>query len=788
MKEKFEDRYEIVETIAGSGALVHKALDKTFDRVVAIKTPDDQTLANEHRLAQFIEEANLLAKFDHPNIVTAYNFHEIGEFDDKCYLVCPWMESSLENILNNEDLNGVAVLDILLKVLEGVRVLHNEGIIHRDLKPANILLSQDRQQVKIGDLGIASSFDSNQTLNLNALTPKYHAPEVLSQNDKINRRADVYSLGIMAYEMLLGQQRFKDAFPEIYQNQDAVLGTSMRWMNWHQDEFRKAKSLGDIAGEVKPELAVIVEKMMSKDPSVRYGDVDSIIADLKEHVGGNTMSLPYAPIGSDKKLTKEPIFRRKSFYVFVVLFLLLFVSAAYFLFIKKSPLELRSLEEEAAMNIMRQRAVSFQLDLDGASVQYPLAEVDREEGYAAKQKRDFKLTTQEFINAKTLFEESITSDLDRKANQVESVRREASSVGAGEYESFNQGGTSLTAAKDAITAFNYEQASVDLALALARFREALSLGLIKEIETLIVTVKEYGVAADEPLLVSGLEYKQSGEDAMLVEDFAKSVDDLTASRAAILELIDISKRPRLAKIGSTKEQMDEAFQMCSNYADNCKREWYSSEVYQEILLKPFKLDLHEVTVEEFLGFVIATNFQTDAEQMGYSTRVIEGSAVRVNGLTWSTNFEEVDAPANYSSLPVVNVSYNDATKYCDYVGKRLPTAAEWEFVARSNQQSRMFPWGDSWLEDHASWYGSENKGLVEASKYSQGSTEQGHTHLSGNVWEWTSTKYDDGFLLKGGSWAEQNPANLRSTAAIAAQPKESSDDYGFRCANSTETW
>ena len=80
------------------------------------------------------------------------------------------------------------------------------------------------------------------------------------------------------------------------------------------------------------------------------------------------------------------------------------------------------------------------------------------------------------------------------------------------------------------------------------------------------------------------------------------------------------------------------------------------------------------------------------------------------------------------------------------------------------------------------------KGLVAASKQEKGATDQGHTHLSGNVWEWTSTNYDGGYLLKGGSWAEQNPANLRSAAAIAAGATESSDDYGFRCASSSTIW
>ena len=789
MKEKFEDRYETIETIAGSGAIVYKALDKSFDRIVAVKTPDDKSLANERRLSQFIEEANLLAKFDHPNIITAYNFHEIGEFDQKCYLVCPWIESSLDDVITKENLSSAAVFDIFFKVLEGVRALHNEGIIHRDLKPENILLSQDRQQVKIADLGIASSLDNNQTLDPSALSPKYQAPEVLDQNKKINRRTDIYSLGMMAYEMLLGQQRFEAAFPEIYQNQDAVLGTSMRWMNWHKDDSRKATPLKDLVAEIAPELSAIIERMMSKDTGIRYGDVDSVTADLKEHLGNNTMSLPYATISSKDALPKPPLLRRKSFYISAILSLLLLFVLIYFLFVKKGPLELRALDEEVIMNALRARAISFQLDVEGASEQYPPAEVDRAEGYAAKKKRDFKLTADEFISAKNQFQESITTYLDRRINQVESISREASSVGASDYESFALGGISLSAAKESIEKLSYRQSGLDLDLALSHFREALSLGLLKEIEALIVKVSEYGIKPDNALFISAIEKKRLGEEAIEAKTFDISVKNLTLSRETLLQLVDLSERPRLAKVGSTTAQIDQALQLCSKYADNCQRDWYSSEVYQEILLKPFELDLHEVTIKQYLDFVVATGYQTDAERLGYSNRVVLGKSARVSGLDWSTNFEEEGVPANYSSLPVVNVSYNDAVKYCAHVGRRLPTAAEWEYVARThNEEFRVYPWGDSWLDNHAIWFGSEDQGRVEAGKQPKGATEQGHTHLSGNVWEWTSTKYADGFLLKGGSWAENNPANLRSAAAIAASPEESSDDYGFRCAISKDIW
>lgn len=788
MKENFEDRYEIIETIAGAGSIVYKALDKSFDRIVAIKTLDDRALASPVKVERFVKEGHLLAKFDHPNIITAYHFHEIDEFDHRCYLVCPWLESSLDLILDKENLSTAAVCDIFMKVLEGVRALHNEGIVHRDLKPGNIFLSRDRQQVKIGDLGIASNIENDQTLDPESLTPKYHAPEVLDESQKIGRRADVYSLGMIFYEMLLGRQRFESAFPEVYQDQDLAAGTNMRWMNWHQDEDRQAKPLDEIAGEIAPRISEIVQKMLNKSVAQRYGDVDSVINDLREHLGAGVSSLPYAAIDSVTELPKVPFHKRKIFYVLMVVLSLLLIFFVYVVFIKKSPAELRALDAEAAMNKVRETAISFGLDEEGYSEKFVVAEVDRGEGYTAKKSRKYKLAAEEFTQSRDEFVASIDIEFTNIATNAEATKRNAESLGAADFESYISGVDNLAQGKKLVEEDAYKDAFAALNLALSNFRQAYAVGLNQEVGRLAEQIKELGVDTEGELFTSAMQLRESGEVQIQGGDYVTAIDSLTQARSKLLELIDFSMKPRLAKLGSSSEQIELAYALCNEHSDNCKREWYASETYQEILLKPFKLDSHEVTNGDFLKFVVATDYVTDAENLGFSYRVIAGKLANINGLTWSSNFEEISASEDVSDKPVVNVSFNDAKAYCKYVGKRLPSAAEWEYAARGFNAGTVFPWGDEWNPNNVIWGsgGRESPVSVQSGIGSDEGNE--YAHLVGNVWEWTSTSFDDGYLLKGGSWAEANPANLRPAAATSFPANQASDDFGFRCASTQDVW
>ncbi|MDY7041898.1 MAG: formylglycine-generating enzyme family protein [Chloroflexota bacterium] len=196
---------------------------------------------------------------------------------------------------------------------------------------------------------------------------------------------------------------------------------------------------------------------------------------------------------------------------------------------------------------------------------------------------------------------------------------------------------------------------------------------------------------------------------------------------------------------------------------------------QEVDLPAFEIDLFEVTNAQFAAFVEATGHQTDAEKGGETG--------------WRGFYTE-----DKDNHPVVKVSWNDAVAYCQWVGKRLPTEAEWEKAARGTD-GRIYPWGDEWDPARVNSYQSGYRGTTSVGSFADGASPYGVFDMAGNVWEWTSdwylpypgSNYQDPYfgeenkVTRGGAWFEEPPqvraSNRNCTCDIAAN-----DDLGFRCA------
>lgn len=200
----------------------------------------------------------------------------------------------------------------------------------------------------------------------------------------------------------------------------------------------------------------------------------------------------------------------------------------------------------------------------------------------------------------------------------------------------------------------------------------------------------------------------------------------------------------------------------------------------EVELEPYQIDIFEVTNRQFEAFVEATGYETDAEKSGSSS-------------TWRTEYTE-----DKESFPVVRVSWNDAQAYCEWVGKRLPTEAEWEKAARG-PQNYLYPWGDTFDPAKVNAKASGFRSPVTVGTYGEGISGFGVYDMAGNVWEWTaswygaypgnatgSPYYGQQFrVLRGGGWFDTE-TELRSTRRSANVPTAANDDIGFRCARSTE--
>jgi serine/threonine-protein kinase len=199
---------QFIELIgAGGMGAVYKARQQGLDRIVAIKILPEEFGHDIKFALRFTREARTLAKLNHPNIVGLYEF---GKVEDTYYFLMEYVEgSSLREVVKTRELTPQHALAIVPHLCDALQYAHDKGVIHRDIKPDNILMSVDGS-VKIADFGLSRILGSETQHTLTGThqvmgTPRYMAPEQLEGTHNVDHRADIYSLGVVIYEMLTGE-------------------------------------------------------------------------------------------------------------------------------------------------------------------------------------------------------------------------------------------------------------------------------------------------------------------------------------------------------------------------------------------------------------------------------------------------------------------------------------------------------------------------------------------------------------------------------------------------------
>lgn len=199
-----------IQALIGSGGMgaVYKARQPELDRLVAVKILPQVTENSEAYEQRFIREARALAKLNHPNIVTVFDF---GKSQGLYYFVMEFVDGvTLRDVITGGQLTAKDALAIVSQLCDSLQFAHEEGVVHRDIKPENILLDP-RGRVKVADFGLAKLTGSDATSdNLTGThqvmgTMRYMAPEQLSAAKTVDHRADIYSLGVVFYELLTGE-------------------------------------------------------------------------------------------------------------------------------------------------------------------------------------------------------------------------------------------------------------------------------------------------------------------------------------------------------------------------------------------------------------------------------------------------------------------------------------------------------------------------------------------------------------------------------------------------------
>jgi len=201
--------YKVIDVLGRGGmGAVYKAVQTALDRVVAIKLLPLEISIDRDFADRFVREARTMAKLNHPNIVSVFDFGTTTE--GHLYFVMEFVEgTTLHHLIKSTGLKPTQALELIVSICEALQYAHVEGVVHRDIKPANVLVDT-KGRVKVADFGLArmdspSSEQWGQTMTGMVLgTPDYMAPEQKS-GSRVDHRADIYSLGVMLYEMLCGQ-------------------------------------------------------------------------------------------------------------------------------------------------------------------------------------------------------------------------------------------------------------------------------------------------------------------------------------------------------------------------------------------------------------------------------------------------------------------------------------------------------------------------------------------------------------------------------------------------------
>jgi len=257
--------YRITEKIgAGGMGEVYLAEDTKLNRRVALKFMPAHLAADDDMRTRFTREAQAAAKLDHPNIVPVY---EVSEFQNRPFIAMAHIEGKpLREVIEKSKLLIPESVDLTMQICEGLDEAHNAGIVHRDIKPGNIIVDA-KGRARILDFGLATvSGEDRLTKTGSTLgTVGYMAPEQIA-GKKADKRADLFSVGVMFYEMITGRRPFTG---------DTDVAVIKAITDSTPEPIARFKS------GVTGELQQIINKALTKDPSIRYQHADGMLADLK---------------------------------------------------------------------------------------------------------------------------------------------------------------------------------------------------------------------------------------------------------------------------------------------------------------------------------------------------------------------------------------------------------------------------------------------------------------------------------------------------------------------------
>lgn len=296
------DHYRIESVAARSGmASIFRGTDSRTGRPVAIKVPHPEMESDPVFYERFQREEEIGKKLDHPGVM------KVMADDDRSqiYMVMEWVEGRLLREILNEQrkLPVERAARIAVSILDALEYIHTHGVVHRDLKPENIMVDAE-DRTKLIDFGIAANTGARRItfakLSKTMGTPDYISPEQV-KGKRGDARSDLYSLGVMLYEMVTGKVPFPGPNPFVIMN-DRLLNNPV--------------PPREIAPEISPQLQEIIYRAMERDPAKRYASAREFAWDLQHQ---DQVGVPERPELRDWKRRRSPWARRILFYLMLVM-------------------------------------------------------------------------------------------------------------------------------------------------------------------------------------------------------------------------------------------------------------------------------------------------------------------------------------------------------------------------------------------------------------------------------------------------------------------------------------
>ncbi len=289
--------YEILRELGRGGtAVVYLARDRELEREVAIKVIRSTYMEDDEAAARLEREAQTLGRLQHPNVVALFGTRRLR--DGSLALIMEYVPGhTLKSVVQQRGpLPHEQVTRVLADIARGLAYAHRQHIVHRDIKPENIYIDEDTGIARLSDFGIARTWDTDSSLTLAGTaigTPTYMSPEQI-EGGQLDGRSDLFSLGLVAYEMLTGQRPWagESLFSIVYKQKHEAL-----------------PSLAAQRPDAPPNLVAAIERALRKEPVDRWLDADAFLQALS-HPGAHVPGMPFAPLPSVRDPGETISFRR----------------------------------------------------------------------------------------------------------------------------------------------------------------------------------------------------------------------------------------------------------------------------------------------------------------------------------------------------------------------------------------------------------------------------------------------------------------------------------------------